>query len=391
MGQVSRPLTPALSARHRLGAELRRWRQARRLSLASLGTTVHVSGDLLGKIEKAQRWPTEDLLRRCDEALQADGALVEWWTPVHAQRSEHDPVVRIDPTFIEDSRHLLQVLSDADNAVGVGGMQAIVSRESGLIRRARAASGGPLRRQLAIAEAQWLEFGSWVADNLHQVARADRLLRRAGTLAQEAGDNHLTAYVLMRRSQHAVENGDPLLATALAEQVTTRSELPPRLRALATVRLAHAHSLRNDAQATRASLNSAYRLLDHADSPDGAEARLVNHCTIGYVRAYEAACRLELGDPLAAVHDLQLCLHDWPTTHRLDAGLFRAYLALAYHRARRFEEAAAEARAARELAQQTGSRRTLAIAAQAEPATDSTTATPPHPVPPPARPSEMAG
>ena len=91
MAQLAAELTPLASARHFLGAELRHWRCLRGMSLATLGRAVHVTGSLLGKVEKADRWPGADLIRRCDKALDgvafcdtdvdvvfcSDG---HWWT-----------------------------------------------------------------------------------------------------------------------------------------------------------------------------------------------------------------------------------------------------------------------------------------------------------------------
>lgn len=75
MAQAAAELQPFASLRHYLGAELRAWRLLRGYSLARLGGEVHVSGDLLGKIEKAQRGPADDLIARCDDVLDAGGAL----------------------------------------------------------------------------------------------------------------------------------------------------------------------------------------------------------------------------------------------------------------------------------------------------------------------------
>lgn len=75
MAQIAAELQPFASLRHYLGAELRAWRLLRGYSLARLGGEVHVSGALLGKIEKAQRRPAGDLLARCDDVLDAGGAL----------------------------------------------------------------------------------------------------------------------------------------------------------------------------------------------------------------------------------------------------------------------------------------------------------------------------
>jgi transcriptional regulator with XRE-family HTH domain len=75
MGQKPKSLTPEASLAHYVGAELRRWRQLRGLSQRELGARVHVHGDLIAKIEKADRKPTLDLLQRCDETLATGGTL----------------------------------------------------------------------------------------------------------------------------------------------------------------------------------------------------------------------------------------------------------------------------------------------------------------------------
>ncbi|WP_280339732.1 helix-turn-helix domain-containing protein [Nocardia neocaledoniensis] len=77
MGQTSKRLDPSTSSAARFGAELRRFRTELGLSLAELGRSVHASGDLLGKIEKAERRPTVDLVDRLDESLGARGDLVQ--------------------------------------------------------------------------------------------------------------------------------------------------------------------------------------------------------------------------------------------------------------------------------------------------------------------------
>ena len=58
-------------------AELRRRRVARGLSQAALARLVHYSRAYVCKLESGDKEPTPDLARRCDEALQAGGALIE--------------------------------------------------------------------------------------------------------------------------------------------------------------------------------------------------------------------------------------------------------------------------------------------------------------------------
>ena len=76
MAQSPRTLTPYASPRHFLGAELRYWRQLRGMSVAQLARAIYASADLLCKIEKADRVPSEAVIRCCDNALNAGGTLV---------------------------------------------------------------------------------------------------------------------------------------------------------------------------------------------------------------------------------------------------------------------------------------------------------------------------
>ncbi|MFJ4091283.1 helix-turn-helix domain-containing protein [Kitasatospora sp. NPDC089913] len=64
------------------GAELRRLRHERGLSLTALSRLVHYSKGYLSKIENGGKPATLDLAQRCDDVLRADGALVRLLEPV---------------------------------------------------------------------------------------------------------------------------------------------------------------------------------------------------------------------------------------------------------------------------------------------------------------------
>ncbi|MBI1758776.1 MAG: helix-turn-helix domain-containing protein [Actinobacteria bacterium] len=75
MGQRPRVLRPYDSPEAYFGAQVRAWRVRRGLSQADLGRLVHVSGDLVAKVEKAQRRVHADLVTGLDVALGGDGSL----------------------------------------------------------------------------------------------------------------------------------------------------------------------------------------------------------------------------------------------------------------------------------------------------------------------------
>jgi transcriptional regulator with XRE-family HTH domain len=91
MAQAPRALTPEASPLDFFGARLRYHRTAQSLSQNQLGRLVHVSGHLIGKIETAGRWPTEALIQRLDEVLQAHGELTRLWPALAESRQRPIP------------------------------------------------------------------------------------------------------------------------------------------------------------------------------------------------------------------------------------------------------------------------------------------------------------
>lgn len=82
-----RELRPHESARAFFGAELRHWRVRRHYSQDDLGRLTLHSGDLIAKVEKATRWPSEPLAQRCDLVLDTGGELARLLPLVMAERS----------------------------------------------------------------------------------------------------------------------------------------------------------------------------------------------------------------------------------------------------------------------------------------------------------------
>nr|WP_275580953.1 helix-turn-helix transcriptional regulator [Natronosporangium hydrolyticum] len=345
----------------RFGQRMRTLREQHALSFRELGRLTLASKSKLHKIETGMVAADAETATRLDDALGAGGELTAMVRPAAVQL----PQDTVTPTPAVDLaahwRDMLRVLTAADNALGGHGLLNLVSTELQLIDSQRETAARPARTDLTVVAARWREFGSWICDNEGHDQQAGRWLEAAGSMAREAGDVTLTAYVGMRRAQRAVEKGQVGAAEALVQPVLGAGGLPPRVRALAAVRLAQAHAHHGDATGTRRSIGTAFRLVDQSAAEDPQTASLVSHCTSVYVRAYEACCRLLLGEPAAAIHDFETVLADWPHHQRLDEGFFRAHFAVALHLAGDVDAARDHAAAARELGLQTGSQRTLSL------------------------------
>jgi transcriptional regulator with XRE-family HTH domain len=72
-------LDPGASFAACLGAALRRLRTTRGLTQAALGHLAGYHGSYIGAVERAAVRPSRDLVHRCDQALDADGALLALW------------------------------------------------------------------------------------------------------------------------------------------------------------------------------------------------------------------------------------------------------------------------------------------------------------------------
>ena len=90
-GSGGRRVDPYVSMRAFYGAELRHWRQLRSLSQDELGARTGDSGDLIRKVELAERWPPEGFSERADRALETGGALVRLEPWVRRERRAGEP------------------------------------------------------------------------------------------------------------------------------------------------------------------------------------------------------------------------------------------------------------------------------------------------------------
>ncbi len=129
-----------------------------------------------------------------------------------------------DPELVPHWQKLLGVFAVSENLFGPQHLTGTVMRELAVIRATREAARDPLRTAFVQVEARWSEFLSWLADNAGDNAAGQYWADRAVELALEAGDHPMTSYVLMRKSQQAVAQGDA------ARAIVVPARPRPRLR-----------------------------------------------------------------------------------------------------------------------------------------------------------------
>lgn len=250
--------------------------------------------------------------------------------------------VAIEPSLwsLDTSIRLLDSLTTASVVRGYVGLYPIAVEQIGRLDHARRSSRLP-RVDLATADTRWSEFISWIRDN-DGLGQAGTWLSRALARAVEAQDQHLRAYVLMRQSQRAADDGDALGATRLARDALQGEPLPPKIHALCLTRLAEALALSGDDDSLEIGATASRRAGSPSDDPADVIAR---HCDHRYITAANARCRYLLGDHRSAATILEDVLSEELPSTQLDAGIWLAYLADAYqlHDPERAADTATEA------------------------------------------------
>ncbi|HEX8345711.1 MAG TPA: helix-turn-helix transcriptional regulator, partial [Actinoplanes sp.] len=208
MGQRPRPLRPDLSPAHLFGARLRQYRIERGLSQQALGRLVHVSGDLIGKIEKGERRASRDLAGRVDACLGVDGSLVDLRTDVEAGGGDageratvmaHLPALRrvLDaydqpddgpvPTPAEVRRGVEHIVAKRLDSQYLRLVADLPVTLPGYLRALDRASGRQ-REELATLVAQVLRAADAIADKFSLYDLSARIIGLVTAVAQASGD-----------------------------------------------------------------------------------------------------------------------------------------------------------------------------------------------------------
>lgn len=251
-GRPLKIVDPASSAAAALGAELRRLRIDRSLTLGQLGRLVGYSGQHLGAIERGTTVPSEVVVTACDVAVMANGRLIAMLPMVireQAQvRHQHEAARRpARPTDLVEAR-ARQVceqdeldwarLADATrrpsrlSTAVMDDLELITDRQRRLYHELSSAemmvhvrahvgllvslldSPQPdaLRHRVASAAAEAAGFAAWLWYDLGDLYTMSHCYRQASSAAAESTNIGLRSYILGYRGLVARAQGRPELA-----------------------------------------------------------------------------------------------------------------------------------------------------------------------------------
>ncbi|MEV7213086.1 helix-turn-helix domain-containing protein [Kitasatospora cineracea] len=342
-------------APYRFGAELRRLREGNGLSLDGLARQLSYSKGYLSKVESGRRKPSQELARRCDALLGAEGRLQQLAArpepaarpaahrtgpgagprprdtadpdpgyPGHghpgAGLAEYRPgrpgreglpaallpapdllaavpprrPTALDPGVPALLREQLVQYRALGQHLDPALLVPALQVQSETAVRIALRCDGRARAELLLIAAHFIEFGGWMAQEAGDRHTALAHTERAAELARAGGNRHLAGYALVRRALITFYAGDAAATVALATAAQDR-RLPPRIRGLAALREAQGHALGGDRNRCLRGLERAEVLLDTA-AADRDEGPVIGSANIADPAAMTTGwCLFDLG------------------------------------------------------------------------------------------------
>lgn len=352
-------------------AALRRLRRAAGLSLAELGQVVSYSSKTIWSWEVGSRNPHPDVVMALDDALRAGGHLVALHAGTTVEQPEQAPDwtdrvdagesgrVRPDSTMLGHLANALASQRFIEDGTGAGLVVPATLGQLTTVETLRARASGTLRRDMLSLEAQYAQFLGWCHQDLGDRAASEQWYARALMAAHEADDDNMIASVLSMRSNAAWGAGEVERAVDLAEAAARPAGATPGVLALSHQQAARAHGKAGDRTEAKRALDTVASLAQQAAANPDREPPWIYFFDEDRFEIQRALVLRELGDYQAAAGLFRQALKRLPESFRRDRAVYLARLAQTLALAGEHDEARSLAAEGRQLAEETGSQRTL--------------------------------
>ena len=185
----------------------------------------------------------------------------------------------------------LELYSNTDNLAGPQSLVNIAPEQLRFIENLLSNIRDKDRKQLLQVGARYAEFAGWIYRDTGALNSAMQMSSIALDFAQEADDEMLISYILMRRSNIATDAKRPELALTLVDAALRKAtHLPPRYRAVALRQQAYVFAQLGRPDDCASTLELAF---EFAERSLNSEKDLAQYCTPEYVEMEAAHCWVE--------------------------------------------------------------------------------------------------
>ncbi|MFI6290047.1 multiprotein-bridging factor 1 family protein [Nonomuraea sp. NPDC050790] len=277
------------------------------------------------------------LSRRQFAQLLASGAMSAAFPgladPDQAQRLTRalDRPARVDGEVIDYFRRVLAEHYSADKMLGPRSLLRPVLAQIDVLDELRRGAGAKHAEPLLQVLAQYAEMAGWLHQDLGELNAAMDWTRRAAEWALCAGDNQLSAYMLVRQSNIACLTDDYAAVVHLAAAARRRpAELEPKLDALAAQQQARGLVMLGESDECFALLDQAAGTLrDHPQVTRPNVPVYLHYYDVDALQEQSAVCYRAAGRADTAVAILEEQIGKLPANVARDRGHLVAKLAVA--------------------------------------------------------------
>ncbi|MEU1439657.1 DNA-binding protein [Streptomyces sp. NPDC005786] len=251
--------------------------------------------------------------------------------------------------------HLRRVLIQTDNLIGPRHVLPALQQHLARLTARRRNAQGLDAIELLKLETRYEELAGWLAQDIGDERTAHGHTAKALDASHITGDTDLTAYILGRKAQLAVDTGHPTDALGLAAAARRTARPGSRLEVIAVMHQAHAHAVLGEAAQVLRTYDTALTILARARD-DGVWGSWLDESYINTARARSLAA---LGRYEQAAAGFDAALLTLPAGYRRDRGVYLARAARAHARTGNPVLAARIGMQAIAIASETGSARII--------------------------------
>ena len=227
------------------------------------------------------------------------------------------PLPEVSAALIAHLGRTFDELAKTDNQLGAAAVLAVAESEANVLSTLAGRTSGPLRNDVLALGSRYAELCGWLRQDAGDLEVAQRWSDRALDYAQELGDADQLGYVLMRKSNLAIDVGEPARAIGLADAALRQvALLTPQLRAVALRQQALGHAMAGESRSCVGALDAARDAVGCIDVVD-ARAAYVSPSFIG---SEAGRCLVQIGQPQRAEAVLRQALDGWPDELERDRG-----------------------------------------------------------------------
>ncbi|WP_240646744.1 DNA-binding protein [Streptomyces globisporus] len=227
---------------------------------------------------------------------------------------------------LEHFAQLRRVMIQTDNLIGPRHVLPALQQHLGSLATRRRSARGTDAIELLALETRYEELAGWFAQDIGDERTAHGHTAKALDASHITGDTDLTAYILGRKAQLAVDTGHPADALGLAAAARRTARPGSRLEVIAVLHEAHARAVLGEGSEAHRAYDTALALLGRAGS-DGVWGSWLDAAYISTARARSLAA---LGEYEQAAAGFDSALAVLPSAYRRDRGVYLARAARAH-------------------------------------------------------------